>query len=85
MNDCKCKNWVRDDMPLITEHHPKCKHYYLEGEARQIIEGLVKGILAWAADEDGVHPDCWDAYVKGCCVIGKPHMVNNVRDGYEEK
>lgn len=30
----------------------------------QLIEALVKGIEAWSADEDGVHPDCYAAYQK---------------------
>lgn len=28
-----------------------------------LISNLVKSIELWAADEDGVHPDAWDAYV----------------------
>ena len=33
------------------------------GEAdNQLIHDLVRGIEPWAADEDGVHEECWKAY-----------------------
>jgi len=61
MNDCECNYWARTD-GLLAEHHPNCKHYDPVGDAQKIIVALLLGIEAWAADEDGVHPDCLEAY-----------------------
>ena len=35
-----------------------------DAETLRIITGLVRGIECWAADEDGVHDDCWESYRK---------------------
>jgi hypothetical protein len=36
-----------------------------------IIEELIKGIESWAADEDGVHDDCYEAYRRAKCAMGQ--------------
>lgn len=67
--DCVCKNWARDRIVVLTNHHPKCAHYNPEQDAKEIVAKLVDGIEAWATDEDGVHPDCWEAYLNASAFI----------------
>ena len=68
--DCECKNWARTD-GWMTEHHPGCPKYDLKGDVMKIITALVRGIECWAADEDGVHDDCWEAYKRAKVSIGE--------------
>ena len=69
--ECECVNWART-RGWLTKHHPNCKHYNPEKDAIEIITALIKGIESWAADEDGVHYDCWEAYQKVKFAIGEP-------------
>ena len=71
--NCECDNWGRDSKAatLYLSHHPHCKRYQPEPEMRELLEELIDGIESWASDEDGVHPDCWDAYVRACGVCGQ--------------
>lgn len=69
--NCECFDWERaefEDTLLFLRHHPKCKHAKTIPEIRELLDNLIKGIESWAADEDGVHPDCWSAYVEACMV-----------------
>ena len=70
---CDCSTWGRDNLGAILhlEHHPSCERYRPEPEIRELLQRLIDGIESWAADEDGVHPDCWDAYVKACAACGQ--------------
>ena len=70
---CECATWGRDNFGAILhlEHHPNCEHYRPEPEVRELLQRLIDGIESWASDEDGVHPDCWDAYVKACGACGQ--------------
>ena len=70
---CKCAMWGRDNSgtQLYLTHHPNCDQYHPEEEIRELLQQLIKGIEAWAADEDGVHPDCWEAYRRACDVCGQ--------------
>lgn len=67
---CDCLNWCRNGMPPNTEHHPKCSLYNLEKESVVLVTDLIKGIEAWASNEDGVHPELWDAYCLALYFIG---------------
>ena len=80
-NQCECIRWARAQK-LLTEHHPRCPRYDPEGDAREVIKALVKGIDAWASDEDGVHDDCWDAYANAREMLFRPVSVERqfVRD-----
>ena len=60
----------RGDVPLLLIHAPECKHFWTE--VRGIIEGLVRGFEEWAADEDGIHSEAWDAYQRAKLVLGEP-------------
>ncbi|MDY6893849.1 MAG: hypothetical protein SVO01_00300 [Thermotogota bacterium] len=70
MLDCECIHWART-AGWFTEHHPHCPKYDPEGDAIKIIKALLRGIEAWAADEDGVHPECWEAYKKAQLCVGE--------------
>jgi hypothetical protein len=73
--ECDCKQWC--DLSLrtrfLTGHHANCpKATITEFQgAMNLIRALVKGMENWAADEDGVHPDAWEAYKRGKAVIGE--------------
>ena len=71
---CECKTWGRDNagMTLLLSHHPSCQHYQPELEIRALLLRLIDGIEAWAWDvENGIHPDCWEAYCSACATVGK--------------
>ncbi|MCB1771607.1 MAG: hypothetical protein KDJ31_18210, partial [Candidatus Competibacteraceae bacterium] len=36
-----------------------------------LIYDLVRGIESWAADEDGVHDECWKAYERAKQALGE--------------
>ena len=77
MTDCKCKDWARDNILLLTEHHPDCPHYNVEREAKRHIEALLRGIIIWANDEDGVHYQCFTAFKSAALFIGRPELVKD--------
>ena len=70
---CECATWGRDNhgATLHLEHHPNCERYRPEPEIRQLLLRLIDGIETWASDEDGVHPDCWEAYKAACSSVGQ--------------
>lgn len=68
--ECECQNWARTDQLLLTKHHKSCSWYDVEGDTKEIITALLDGIQSWAADEDGIHPDCWGAFLNAACFIG---------------
>ena len=73
VTQCLCSTWARGDHTglLMLSHHPSCGNYKPEKEVRELLLSLIAGIEAWAADEDGVHPDCWEPYMMACGVVGK--------------
>ena len=80
MTDCECKNWARDDILLLTKHHPNCPRYNVEQEAKDHIEALLEGITIWANDEDGVHDQCFEAFRSAARFIGRPELVKDETD-----
>ncbi|RJQ28378.1 hypothetical protein C4565_03685 [Candidatus Parcubacteria bacterium] len=66
---CECMSWA-GEWRLFTTHHPSCPKYDLIGEVKERISALLVGIESWAADEDGVHDDCWEAYKNARYFIG---------------
>ena len=68
--DCECLYWARDGRAPITQHHPRCEKYDPAGESVALVRRLRKGIDAWAGDENGVHPQCWDAYRAALLYLG---------------
>lgn len=67
---CECRDWPRLQ-GMLTEHHENCPKCDIRGDALKQITNLVRGVEAWAADEDGVHPDCWQAYRRAKLSIGE--------------
>jgi hypothetical protein len=68
--ECECRYYAFDGTPkqhekaMLTGHHPDCKHAPDPFDvALKLIFDLVRGIDAWAADEDHtIHPKAWAAY-----------------------
>lgn len=79
-NQCDCITWGNDGSKskLRLSHHPNCKKYDAENELKELLVKLVDGIEWWANDCDGVHPDCWKAYVKACHVLGVPNRPSQI-------
>ena len=68
---CDCdKRPHRGDFPLLLTHHADCWQFGIE--LRVLVEGLVDGMEAWAADEDGIHPDALEAYEMAKLSLGEP-------------
>ena len=77
MERCKCAEWCRIENNLLTEHHPNCEHYHPEKECREMIVDLLDGIMAWASDEDGIHPECFEAFKKAAYFVQQPWRVTD--------
>jgi len=73
---CECQNWCRDGQKIITKHHPRCSKHSLESDAHELITDLLRGIEAWSSDEDGVHPECWEAYKRAKASVWEMHDVH---------
>jgi len=72
---CTCKEWVRTQSKVVTRHHTNCPLYDHEGDAREIIEDLIRGIEAWASNEDGIHDECWKAYEQAKNFLYQPLKI----------
>lgn len=69
--DCGCMTKAHDGSTgVLTTHLPHCPAF--GPELRALVSGLTRGMEAWAADEDGVHPDAWDAYQRAKLALGEP-------------
>jgi hypothetical protein len=56
---------------LLTGHHENCSSSPKAIEkALDLIMLLADGMTRWAADEDGIHPDAWEAYRKAKALEG---------------
>jgi len=73
---CKCADWcdatlAERQIRILTGHHADCRR---DGSpldaALALINRLAKGIEAWAADEDGVHPEVWESYRQAKALYG---------------
>lgn len=75
-NSCNCMNRTCDgSFPLLLAHFPDCANF---GESlREMLSGLVLGIEAWAANEDGVPDEAWEWYEKAKIALGEP--VNRIK------
>lgn len=71
LGGCNCASRTHcGDFPLLLGHFPDCRIF--GSHVREMIEGLVRGIESWAADEDGVHPECWQWYKRAKMSLGEP-------------
>lgn len=69
---CECRDWCDLDLRqrLLTGHHATCKHSHPLKSAYELIAALARGMEHWAHDEDGIHPDAWEAYRKAKALEG---------------
>jgi len=67
---CECEDWARDD-GWFSKHHPNCEKYDPAGDAKIMITKLLRGIEAWAGDEDGVHPAVFRSYREAKIMMGE--------------
>lgn len=70
---CECANWcdVNVQHRLLTGHHENCcKSPKATEKALDLIMLLADGMERWAADEDGIHPDAWEAYRRAKALEG---------------
>ena len=78
--DCECSHWAMECLWDTNEHHPNCVKYSGRNERYFIIKllhDLVKGMDEWASDEDGIHPEAWDAYKRARAVLLNPMEEKN--------
>jgi len=72
---CKCVDWESLDigMMTLTGHHENCEHRGNDKETlRTLVVDLVRGMEQWSSDEDGIHPQAWQAYIKGKALMVEP-------------
>ena len=81
---CDCQNYCHSGQPPILRHHYACNKYRPISEMLEIITDLVKGIQNWAADEDGVHHDCWKAYSRAKICIGQYDHIQKQIESEQE-
>ena len=71
MSSCDCHDRAHDGtFPLLLMHFQDCPHF--GPHLRELIEGLVRGMEEWAADEDGIHKEAWGAYQHAKIALGEP-------------
>lgn len=70
IEECECQTWA-GSWKLATSHHRNCEKYDPEGDAVSLISGLIDGMNKWASDEDGIHPEAWEAYKRASFAIGR--------------
>lgn len=68
---CDCLTWARTE-GFAFGHHTKCPEFNLDRAVRALVAPLVRGMEAWGSDEDGIHPEAWNAYVEGKRALGEP-------------
>jgi hypothetical protein len=72
---CECATWGRELM--TAGHHYHCERFDPKPFIKAIVK-LLDGMEHWSADEDGVHPDAWEAYKEGCKLT-----CRSVKEGHE--
>lgn len=75
---CECLTWCSDGRAPFISHLKGCKHYNLERDSIDLVKSLIKALEDWAADEDGIHPDAWNDYLKALIFIGDFKKFNKV-------
>ena len=57
---------------ILTGHHESCPHSPKAlDKALELIADLARGMEYWAGDEDGIHPQAWEAYRKAKALEGE--------------
>lgn len=75
--ECDCMDQCSMDIrvKLLTGHHENCPKNSVWNASQRgldIIKALVDGMDAWASDEDGIHPEAYEAYKKARAVLAWP-------------
>lgn len=69
---CECAHWPRaGNFRLFTKHHIDCEKYNPIAEVREVLTRLIRGMECWASDEDGIHPEAWEAYADAKMMLGE--------------
>lgn len=71
---CECRQWcdTHPQIRFLTGHHENCpRRVPMDVAWHDLVRRLVKGMELWAHDEDGIHPDAWEAYKHGKSVLGQ--------------
>ena len=79
--ECDCNTWCDNDLRyrLLTGHHQRCTNAApILDKAIELIAELAKGMECWASDEDGIHPDAWEAYQKAKILQGDFSVLQKV-------
>lgn len=82
MLDCECKTWAVSDATatlLGNGHHQNCYAFAPDVGAMALLRELVRGIRWWAAQEDGVPDEVWEAYKKAVWIT-EGRMIDERRD-----
>jgi hypothetical protein len=76
--------WCWNGRPPITSHHRNCKSYNLERESVALVAALIKALEDWGAEEDGIHPDAWEPYLKAVGFVGDLHKLAQIAKSDEK-
>ncbi len=68
-DECECRNWGAELM--LSGHHISCPRFDPKPFILAIHD-LLRGMREWASDEDGIHPNAWEAYQKAAVLVGIP-------------
>jgi hypothetical protein len=80
--NCDCIYWCSEDQAWVdlTGHHENCpKRGNVLAHTKTLLTELVRGMEAWGADDDGIHPDAWEAYKRAKAVIGEYDLKEEPR------
>ena len=72
--NCICSTWARSDTDTggLLNHHETCPDRKRYDGVREFAKRIVAAFDCWASDEDGVHPEAWEAYQEARMVAGLP-------------
>lgn len=65
------------DSPLSINEELIIELYYKWQRSKTIIENMVEGVEAWAADGEGIPPSVFDAYQKAKIALGQIRSIKN--------
>ena len=86
--ECECVNWCSEDVisVILTGHHENCVNKKISEREGflNLLRELIRGIECWAADEDGIHPDCWKVYSNVKILLGEKIKEENTARTREE-
>ena len=68
---CECRLWAMSGKLAPCGHNLNCPER-LDSERgwEDLVGGLITGMICWGADEDGIHPEAWEAYCRARMALG---------------